>query len=413
MKNCKNCGKACISIYCSKNCKREYSHKINYDQLICPTCHKEFERMKSKQATYCSKKCALSNKELTFKRISNTHKTCIEKYGVSNYSQTEECKKKIKVTNIQRYGVESNLMLESCKEKIKQTNLIRYGVEYPSQSDEIKLKSLNTVNRKFNGFPFEISSSLHNSCQTTIREIYGVDNVSQSEEIQEAVKLTNLKKFNCETFVGSDIGKAVIKQALLDKYGVATVGEIPNIHDNTIRTRMDNFYDDFIVEKVRLYKCEATFGKSEYTGCGKDKLYKFKCLTCNKIFDDYMYNNHITKCSICHPSYTRISKFQRLVYNHVLKTYPDALLEIYLPAINKYADILIPSINKIIECHGDYWHCNPEMYKSDYYHKRIHLTAQEIWNNDSLRIKILESAGYVVEVVWEDKVDNYINNTQL
>ena len=409
MRQCKNCGISCISIHCSKKCRKEYSHKVNYDKLICPTCGKEFEKMKSLNSIYCSKQCSLSNKDFILRNKDKRKKTCIEKYGVTTYSLTDECKQKLKDTNMERYGVESNLMLESCKEKIKQTNLIRYGVEYPSQSDEIKIKSLDTINRKFNGFPFEISSSLHNSCQTTIREIYGVDNVAQSKEIKKAVKLTNFKKFKCDTFIGSEIGKSIIKQSLLNKYGTENIREIESINDDIIRTRMDNFYDDFIVEKVRLYKCEATFVKSEYSGCGKDKIYQFKCLTCNKIFDDYMYNNHITKCCICHPSYTRISKFQRRIYEYVLKSYPDALLEEYLPKSNKYADILIPSLNKIIECYGDYWHCNPLKYTADYYHKRIHKTAQEIWNKDDERIKLLQDNGYIVEIIWEKDTENYIN----
>jgi len=118
-------------------------------------------------------------------------------------------------------------------------------------------------------------------------------------------------------------------------------------------------------------------------------------------------NGIVPKCPVCNP-YSKISKFQRLVYEHVLQSHPDALLEVHLPAINKFADILIPSLHKIIECHGDYWHCNPSMYAANYYNKRIHLTAQEIWNNDSQRLQILRDAGYDVEVVWEKDTAQYI-----
>lgn len=98
----------------------------------------------------------------------------------------------------------------------------------------------------------------------------------------------------------------------------------------------------------------------------------------------------------------RISKFQRKHYIEVLKTYPDAELEKYLPDVKKSVDIYIPSIKRVIECHGDYWHCNPSKCKSDYYNKVVHMTAEEIWKRDLDKKKLIESFGYEVIVVWEN-----------
>lgn len=84
-----------------------------------------------------------------------------------------------------------------------------------------------------------------------------------------------------------------------------------------------------------------------------------------------------------------------------MKNYPDARLEEYLPDIRKSVDIYIPSLNKIIECFGDYWHCNPKIYAADYYHREIHMNAEEIWKRDNDRISVMENAGYKVEVIWE------------
>jgi len=58
---------------------------------------------------------------------------------------------------------------------------------------------------------------------------------------------------------------------------------------------------------------------------------------------------------------------------------------------------------EIIECFGDYWHCNPKSYTSDYYHKRVHKTAVEIWKADKQRIDVLEELGYSVRIIWENK----------
>jgi hypothetical protein len=41
-------------------------------------------------------------------------------------------------------------------------------------------------------------------------------------------------------------------------------------------------------------------------------------------------------------------------------------------------DIYFPKLNKAIEYNGDYWHCNPNKYEADYFHKKSKLTAKEI-----------------------------------
>lgn len=98
----------------------------------------------------------------------------------------------------------------------------------------------------------------------------------------------------------------------------------------------------------------------------------------------------------------RISNFQKKIYENLLKTYPDAKLECYMKDVEKSVDIFIPSEHKIVECHGDYWHCNPKKFKSEYYNKSAHLTAQQIWDRDRKKKELLENAGYEVEIIWED-----------
>lgn len=97
----------------------------------------------------------------------------------------------------------------------------------------------------------------------------------------------------------------------------------------------------------------------------------------------------------------RISKFQRSVYDTILKKHADALLEEYLVDAQKSVDIYIPSQRKIIECFGDYWHMNPTKYDPTFYNKSMKLTAQEIWDRDAQRLDHLRSYGYTVEVIWE------------
>jgi hypothetical protein len=103
----------------------------------------------------------------------------------------------------------------------------------------------------------------------------------------------------------------------------------------------------------------------------------------------------------CKSNGKRISKFQRRKYEEILINHPDAELERYLKDVQRAVDIYIPSLRKVIECHGDYWHCNPNKYPPDYYNKLIHLTATEVWERDRKKKQLLEISGYTVEVVWE------------
>lgn len=75
------------------------------------------------------------------------------------------------------------------------------------------------------------------------------------------------------------------------------------------------------------------------------------------------------------------------------------MLEEYLSDAKKSVDIYIPSQRKIIECHGDYWHCNPKKYSANYYNKVMKRTAKEIWDRDAQRLQYLESIGYTAEVI--------------
>lgn len=103
----------------------------------------------------------------------------------------------------------------------------------------------------------------------------------------------------------------------------------------------------------------------------------------------------------------RISNGQRKLYETLLQTYPDVILEHYLEDVDKSVDIFIPSQNKIIEYFGDYWHCNPKKYDSEYYHKNCKLTAKDIWKRDSERIELFENNGYNVQIVWESSATLY------
>jgi len=144
-------------------------------------------------------------------------------------------------------------------------------------------------------------------------------------------------------------------------------------------------------EKIKQSKLER-YGNASYNNMEK----------CKKTMMDRYGVHCVFYLPSCKSNGRRISKFQRKVYVDVLKCYPDAKLEVYLPDVKKAVDIYIPSIKMVVECHGDYWHCNPSKCSPEYYNKLVHLTAREIWDRDDEKRKLLESNGYTFQIVWEN-----------
>lgn len=79
---------------------------------------------------------------------------------------------------------------------------------------------------------------------------------------------------------------------------------------------------------------------------------------------------------------------------------------------SKICDVYIPSLNLIIEYFGDYWHCNPKKYESDFFNKKKGKFAWELWDYDKKKIDLIKSYGYNLEVVWEGdlKLNNKLIN---
>lgn len=70
--------------------------------------------------------------------------------------------------------------------------------------------------------------------------------------------------------------------------------------------------------------------------------------------------------------------------------------------IDRYVVDFISEKHKlIVEIYGDYWHCNPRIFKPDYVHRSLGIAAKDVWQNDSMRKKFLENLGYKVLVFWE------------
>ena len=74
--------------------------------------------------------------------------------------------------------------------------------------------------------------------------------------------------------------------------------------------------------------------------------------------------------------------------------------------IDRYnVDFLIGN-KYVVECYGDFWHCNPDKYDEDYYNRGLKYEANQRWTKDGQRKIELEMSGYPVLVLWETEINS-------
>lgn len=58
----------------------------------------------------------------------------------------------------------------------------------------------------------------------------------------------------------------------------------------------------------------------------------------------------------------------------------------------------------IIECFGDFWHCNPAAWAPDRYNGSLHMLARDKWARDAARQCVLEHQGFRFVALWESDI---------
>jgi very-short-patch-repair endonuclease len=74
-------------------------------------------------------------------------------------------------------------------------------------------------------------------------------------------------------------------------------------------------------------------------------------------------------------------------------------------SIDRYTVDFLVNEKYIVECYGDYWHCNPHQYTSSYFNKGKKKTAEEIWERDMKRKEQFEKMGYKFLCLWESDIN--------
>lgn len=184
----------CIILTCKKPFKKIFRSLIDKG-VLCPDC------MQNKKITDTEKTCLekygsknpAGNAEIR-KKI---EETCLKNNGVRIPAQSSDVRKKMKETYLKNTGFEHPMQNPSAKAKQKETCFKNSGYENPMQNPENKEKCKNTYDKKYGGHPSSIQRFKDKKVVTT-RKNYGVDHNSQSEEIKEQKKVSYMKRYGVD-----------------------------------------------------------------------------------------------------------------------------------------------------------------------------------------------------------------------
>jgi hypothetical protein len=167
-------------------------------QVTCKECGSKLHKLR---ISFCNKRCSAihSNSNLILKdkksksiSIAHSKKTKVEKEEISN---------KRKTTNLQRYGVTNNLHIPEVKETIVKKWMATYGYDRPSKSPQIK-------------------------------EILSVKAKKNSSETVRKAKLTSLEKYGSDNIMKTDLGKQLVVNTNMERYGFASHMQNPEFCKN-------------------------------------------------------------------------------------------------------------------------------------------------------------------------------------
>ena len=179
-----------------------------------------------------------------------------------------------------------------------------------------------------------------------------------------------------------------------------------NQGDNRIEKECINCGDKY---KIHKYRKNANFCS---VNCHDNhRRNTIICPTCEIEFTAQKWKNK-KYCSIeCSGKgvLKRKSRFSQDVYRFLEKHYKSEDEKFERINDKKYfGDIWLKDYNIIVECNGDYWHCNPNIYDENYYHKKIKKLAKDIWSDDKLKLDSFTGIGYHIITIWEYDWNNDI-----
>lgn len=163
--------------------------------------------------------------------------------------------------------------------------------------------------------------------------------------------------------------------------------------------------EQFLNKSFEVHGNLYDYTEAEYNGMHKDV--KIFCKKCKKFFNQiaYIHLHQGSGCPVCCGK--TISKQSETYFDYleIKKEYRDNFI-ININGRKFKPDAYIPELNIVFEYLGDYWHGNPEKYKSEELNKKVKKTFGQLYKETMSRIELIKNAGYNVIYIWENDWKN-------
>lgn len=257
-----------------------------------------------------------------------------------------ETREKCKQTNLKTLGVENPFQSNKIKEKIKQTMIKNHGVEYPAQSRVIKEKQNHIMMQR-----------------------HGVEHALQSNIIKEKQKQNCLKRHGVER-VNQRHNPIAFNQ-------LSDPNWLYNQHTTLKKTMIQIAQEQGVdITTIRNYLYKHDIELQTHAGSFKEIKYLDSIMNQQDIFIQHGKNGRQYK----------------------------------IPGTNLRVDGFCEKTNTVYEFHGDFWHGNPERYKSAFYNNACYKTMGELHQNTLKKEKKIKELGYNLVVMWETDWDKICYN---
>ena len=329
----------------------------------------------------------LSGSANTFARPETKAKirsTLLVRYGVTSPQQSPSVRLKTQSTNLQRYGFTSALSAPVIRERIKATNLVRYGGPAPACSEEVLDRT-----------------------RATNRSRWGFDWTNQNPDVRQRQVEAQFEHYGT-WFLASEEGKAKVRQALIDKYGVDHPAKIEGYWDRMVQTFVRRYgaQHPFLLAEFlekRRETCLERFGVDN--PMQSPEVYHQYMETCTKRYGvpNAMKNRTIARRALEAAKRIGPNMLERRFggQNPELLYTGNGAFWRFLPLLghHKNPDFILPGpdpaqpkrgVKKVVELFGDYWHSRLFTGKANFDHvqelvdawKAIGIDCLVIWESD-------------------------------
>ena len=283
---------------------------------------------------------------------------------------------------------------------------------------------INPLNRFIRGHSNRSETVKCKKINTYI-EKYGVDNPSKVETIKQKKETSFLKHFGTTHFMKSKIGKNIVDQSNLNKYGLINPFQFdavkdkiklnrsiwqPEITKRSAHTRRIRFFERLFNSDRLGNVFEPLFNIDEYIGVGTVP-YKFRCKKCNNITESTLDDGKLPRCFTCDPLFSSGGQsLMELELVNYIKLYckdikTDNRKEIYPLEL----DVFIPEKQLAFEFNGLYWHSELSGGKSYNYH--LNKTKQCM--DKSIRlVHIFEDEWRFKKKIVKNRIKNILGHTK-